>query len=106
MKTKDLTKKFQAEGITPKPEDMTCGEICVFKATNRQVLIAFIGKYVNSEFFDGEEGKVYLRLVLGGEKLGCEGCSIDYATEADVPYHSVSCPCGNPNHWLIKYEEE
>lgn len=24
-------------------------------------------------------------------------------TEADVPHESVPCPCGDPNHWLVKY---
>ena len=106
MESDDLTKELQDKGIIPKAEDVVLGEICAIKATNRQVLIDTINLYINSSFFVGQEGKPYLRVALSGEQLGCEGCSADYATEADVPYHSVPCTCGNPNHWLIKYEEE
>ena len=30
--------------------------------------------------------------------------SISYKTRKDVPTVDVPCPCGNPNHWLIKHE--
>lgn len=23
----------------------------------------------------------------------------------DVPFESISCTCGNPNHWFVKYKE-
>jgi len=26
-------------------------------------------------------------------------------TFQDIPAISVPCPCGNPNHWLIKYDK-
>ncbi|KKL46042.1 hypothetical protein LCGC14_2349570 [marine sediment metagenome] len=81
-------------------------EICLIKATNRQALIAGINSFfMDSDWFDGNKGKIYLHVGLSYGGLGCEGCSADYATEADVPYHSVPCSCGNPRHWLIKYEE-
>ena len=82
------------------------GMICAIKATNRKVLIESINKFVDSNSFDGEHGKVYLRVELSGEQLGCAGCFADYATEANVPYNSIPCTCGNSNHWLIKYDEE
>ena len=84
----------------------TNGVVCAIKATNRQALVDAINLYIDSDFFDGTQDKHYLHVALSGEQLGCEGCSADYATEADVPHHSVPCICGNPNHWLIKYDEE
>lgn len=104
--TRELTKKLQDEGIILKAEEIALGMVCAIQATNRQVLVVAINQYADSNYFDGTEGKVYLHVSLSGEKIGCEGCSADYATEADVPYHSVPCSCGNPKHWLIKYDEE
>ena len=80
------------------------GEVCAIKATNRDALIVSINAFVDSALFDGKEGKDYLHIELSREELGCEGCSATYATEADVPYYSIPCTCGNPNHWLIKYD--
>ncbi len=79
--------------------------ICAIQATNRQALIDTINALVDSSHLKGTDGKPYLHIELDDKQLGCAGCSVDYATEADVPYHSVPCTCGNPKHWLIKYEE-
>lgn len=106
MEPNDLTKELQDKVIILKPEDIELGEVCAIKATNRQVLIDAINQYVNSSFFDGQGDTPYLHLEIAIKQQGCEGCSVDYKTEADIPYHSVPCTCGNPNHWLIKYEEE
>ena len=86
--------------------DMELGEICCVKATNRQVLIDAINARINSGWINAHPGAPYLNLSLGGEQLGHPEYSIDYPTEADVPAHSVPCICGNPDHWMIKYEEE
>jgi len=106
METRELTEEFQAEGMVITPDDVKPGNIYAIKARNRQALIDYINGFVDSSFFDGTNDKSYLRVELSGEQLGCEGCSADYATEADVPSHSVPCACGNPKHWLIKYEDE
>ena len=82
------------------------GDVCAVLAPNRQALIATINNLVDSAQLRGGEGKVYLHVELAGKQLGCEGSSADYVTEVDVPYQSVPCTCGNPQHWLIKYEEE
>lgn len=82
------------------------GEVCAIRATNRKVLVDAINTQVDSKAFTGEANSVYLRVELSDETRGCEGGSRDYQTEADVPEHSVPCPCGNPRHWLIKYDEE
>uniref|UniRef100_A0A6H2A0P6 Uncharacterized protein n=1 Tax=viral metagenome TaxID=1070528 RepID=A0A6H2A0P6_9ZZZZ len=100
MTTKELTNdKLIITG------DATLGEVCAIQAKNRQTLIAYINAFVGSSFFDGKENKTYLSVALSGSQLGCEGCSANFATEADVPYQSVPCSCGNPKHWLIKYEQ-
>ncbi|MCJ7743301.1 MAG: hypothetical protein MUO99_01905 [Dehalococcoidales bacterium] len=82
------------------------GEICAITATNRQILIDGINSRVELGFFANNPDASYLHVALMGEGLGCPGCSAEYKTEADVPSLSVPCPCGNPKHWLIKYEGE
>jgi len=106
----ELTKEFQDLGLVQKPVDMYLanGEInmlCAIKATNRKALIDGINAYIESDFFVKNPDADYLHVELSGEQLGCEGGSATYKTEADIPEHSVPCPCGNPKHWLIKYEE-
>lgn len=34
----------------------------------------------------------------------CGGQAI-YRTASDVPLVDIPCPCGDPNHWLIKWTE-
>lgn len=34
------------------------------------------------------------------------GETIIYEKTSDVPWESVPCPCGDPNHWVIEYKEE
>lgn len=104
METRELTREFQDAGLVIKageiPEEIYC-----IKATNRQALIDVINQFVNSAFFDGTKNKIYY-LHVGFQGEGNCGGQADYKTEADIPYHSVPCPCGNPKHWLIKYEED
>ncbi len=69
--------------------------ICAIKAPNRQALI----ESKKSVLAVGHPEPPYLTVTL-------QGYSATYQTEADLPYHSVPCPCGNPTHWLIKYEDE
>lgn len=108
MGTRELTKESQDKGMVLNPLDsnVELGNICAIQAPNRQALIDAINVFANPRFFDGTKGRCYLHLETHGEQLGCEGYSVDYLTEADVPYHSIPCPCGNPKHWLIKYDEE
>ena len=89
-----------------KEENVTLEEACAIRAKNRQALIDFIHRSIDSKPFTGRENEWLLCVGLSSEHLACEGLSIGYKTEADIPYHSVPCPCGNPKHWLIKYEEE
>jgi len=32
------------------------------------------------------------------------GESITVRRMSDIPWHDVPCPCGDPTHWLVKYE--
>ena len=32
------------------------------------------------------------------------GREIVYPTLEDIPTETVHCPCGNPNHWIVKIE--
>lgn len=32
------------------------------------------------------------------------GQSVVYQTAADFPHTSVACPCGDPAHWILKYD--
>ena len=31
------------------------------------------------------------------------GKSQEFRTAEDIPFDDLPCPCGNPEHWLIKY---
>lgn len=42
--------------------------------------------------------------LLGVYLKPCGG-SATYRTVDDIPLVDVPCPCGDPNHWLIKYQE-
>ncbi len=33
------------------------------------------------------------------------GKTTNYATFNDIPDHDVPCECGDPNHWIIKYQK-
>lgn len=104
-----LTKKFQDLGLVMKPEDLDDRDkdICALKALNKKDLIDTINANIDiNSFLAKHPDANYLHVALSGDKLGCPGCSADYKTEADVPEHSIPCICGNPKHWLIKYEEE
>jgi len=39
--------------------------------------------------------------------LGIRSCQseVEYQTPDDVPVEDMPCPCGNPRHWLIKWQE-
>lgn len=41
---------------------------------------------------------------LLGISLEACGGRVTYRTADDVPLVDVPCPCGDPNHWLIKWE--
>jgi len=86
--------------------DIKLGEICVIAAPNRKTLVDAINTRIGLMFFVNNPDAIYLRVGLGGEQIGHPEYSIDYPTEAGVPSHSVPCICGNPKHWMIKYEEE
>ncbi len=71
------------------------------RATNREVLIKAIDNAIGHDFLLLHPDADYLRVTLP-----CVGADITYKTKKDVPNHSAPCPCGNLDHWLIKYDEE
>ena len=73
---------------------------------NKSVLLLSLYDQFNMQkFFDGEDGKVYFNPLLPLLKINMPcGKSVVYRSLEQIPEHSVLCPCGNPNHWLIKYE--
>jgi len=36
--------------------------------------------------------------------LSC-GSRVDFKTAEDIPLVDYPCPCGNPNHWTLKWGE-
>ena len=80
-------------------------KIIGIKAPNRQVLVDAVRQVIRGSseplapaLFD--EPTIFLSV-----RLDICGSLVDFPTEADVPETSVPCPCGNPKHWIIKYEE-
>lgn len=51
------------------------------------------------EITDGDWTKPFVEI-----NMPC-GQKITYEKSSDIPWESVPCPCGNPKHWVIKYEE-
>lgn len=97
---RELTRKLLDKGLLIKQEDIKHGWIVVVKAPNRQFLVDYLREIITNVPEDG----VFLHVGIQDEETGCNN-SIDYKTEQDIPDHSVPCPCGNSNHWMIKYEQ-
>jgi hypothetical protein len=77
----------------------------VVVAKNRKTLVKAIKHVIRAqgldvEQFDGRDGRFFLKI-----QMDCCCGSVSFATEDDVPKTSVKCPCGNPHHWLLRYEE-
>jgi hypothetical protein len=70
------------------------------KAKNRDSLIADLTRYLEE----------YTHLLKGdAPMLSIEppcGNVVNYQSLKDIPNRSVKCPCGNKDHWIIKYSEE
>jgi len=32
------------------------------------------------------------------------GVIVKYKSIEEIPDEDISCPCGDPNHWLVKYD--
>lgn len=62
--------------------------LAAFQMTNRQAFVDYIGVY----------GEIGVGMPCG-EKAA-------FAAIEDLPHASVPCPCGDEDHWLVKYEEE
>lgn len=77
------------------------GEAVGIKIANRQELIEKVDRMVGEKAaqFDGRPGMAFMRV-----DMPC-GSVVVYKTADMVPAESVPCPCGDPNHWVIKYEE-
>ncbi len=65
------------------------------QADNRAVLLEFLGRYVPVDPLSC--------FSLLSIQMPC-GQRMEYEKEADIPVDSVHCPCGDPTHWIIRYE--
>ena len=74
--------------------------IAAIWATNKQALVDYIRAMGCSEFLVQHPGAPLLQITL---EAGCGG-QVSYKTEEEIPEQSVPCPCGNSEHWLIKYD--
>ena len=99
----NITKEMQDKGLIITQEDIKQGKVIAIKATDRQTLIDTIREFIKES--DIPENGVLLHVELQDEQTGYRYFR-DYKAEDDIPYDSVPCPCGNPEHWLIKYDNE
>ena len=67
----------------------------------KQVMVDAIKKKIRE---DGIVHRNYSDGVLVIDLAPCGGHAT-YMTWADIPDHDVSCPCGDPTHWLIRYHD-
>ncbi len=68
----------------------------------KQVLVDYIKGFVKMARATGTETP-RPDVVLAID-LGC-GHSATYKTYDDIPETDVPCSCGNPKHWLIRYQD-
>ena len=80
-------------------------QVCAIKTTNRQALVTYIDSMLECCPRDNPDAD-YLMVSLGGPDIGHPECVARYKAKGDVPSKSVPCCCGNPKHWLLKYEQE
>ena len=66
----------------------------------RQALADIIIKEIGADWSQEHPGSSLLLI-----KLSCGG-SASYQVAEDIPLVDVPCPCGDPTHWLLRYEEE
>ena len=74
---------------------MSVTEFCLLHAANREELIKWLQETINAS------GNTLQKLLVG--ELPC-GMNLGKMDMNDVPYKSLPCPCGDPTHWVIKYE--
>ena len=67
----------------------------------KQVLVDELERHIGSEsiliILDGGEPLLSITMECGN--------SVDYRTFDDIPDVDTPCPCGNPQHWFIKYRD-
>lgn len=72
----------------------------VIRATNRQALIAAVRQKIEAAGLLFSPDVPYLQLT----RFEC-GAVVEYWSEEEVPATSVPCPCGDPSHWMIRYDD-
>lgn len=74
-------------------------------ASERKELVQWWGKEVEKQArakgLDVDDPNF---VVLSCSLEACGG-EVSYRTADDMPLVDVPCPCGDPNHWLIKWTE-
>lgn len=69
-----------------------------------EVVQAWANEILDKSLEDGLDVNSPDYTLLGVYLKPCGG-SATYRTIDDIPLVDVPCPCGDPNHWLIKYTE-
>ena len=71
------------------------------------LILGLYDQFNMQEFFDGKDGNVYFNPLMPLLKITMPcGESVVYRSLEEIPSISTLCPCGNPKHWLIKYEAD
>ena len=65
----------------------------------KQVAVDYIKGFINSRGIKRDKSVPVLVI-----ELKCGG-KATYQTFGDIPDHDVPCPCGDPKHYLIKYQD-
>jgi len=78
------------------------GTVTVIRADNIQVLWRALGGLGN-RYRDLNKTRDMDQTVFI-----CMPCGyvIRYIAFDDLPTHSEQCPCGDPNHWIVKYKDD
>ena len=69
----------------------------------KQVLVDYIKAAMKESPLIKRRRKVDFVLAVKIEPCGSE---VSYRTFDDIPDHDVPCPCGDPKHWIIRYQND
>ena len=98
--------KIKAVGIGNPPMVVGISFNVPIPLEQRREFIRVLAENVEKGMVDiaGFDPDVFMTVSLDAV-FGCGG-QATYRTAEEVPLVNVPCPCGDPNHWLIRWRDE
>ena len=74
-------------------------------ALTKQVLVDAVKRYVSDKKRQFPKVRFPKPDIVLSLTIDSCGSTVNYKTFDDIPSQDVPCPCGNPNHWMIRYRD-